>query len=74
MTWAIVGFVLAVALFTAGAALNGLGASWRTAREVIEVSIMVVFMAAVVSDFRGCSVGGGGFDDVGAVTAAPRTA
>ena len=64
MTWAVVTFIAAAAFFTVGAACNGIGASWRTAREIIEASILIVFIVAVLTDFRGCSMGGGGFDEV----------
>lgn len=56
-------FIAAAAFFTVGAGCNGIGASWRTAREIIEASILIVFIVAVVTDFRCCSMGGGGLDE-----------
>ena len=70
MTWAVVTFIAAAAFFTVGAACNGIGASWRTAREIVEAAVVVVFIVGVASGGRGCSVGSHGFDDALAVPAA----
>jgi len=74
VTWAVVTFLAAAAFFTVGAACNGVSASWRTVREVIEASLIVVFIVAIASGGRGCSMGGSGFDDARAVPVAPSAA
>ena len=55
MTWAVITFMAAAAFFTFGAASNGLPASWRTVREVVEASLIVVVIVGLATGGRGCS-------------------
>ncbi len=50
-------FIAAVAFFTYGAASNGLPASWRTAWELVWISLVVVFIVGLATNWRGCSTG-----------------
>jgi hypothetical protein len=55
VTWAFITFVCAAAFFAVGAACNKVPASWRTVRELIEVSLIVVVIVGLATGGRGCS-------------------
>jgi hypothetical protein len=52
----------AAAFFTLGAASNGLPASWRTVREVVEAALIVVVIVGLATGGRGCSMAHTTFD------------